>query len=179
LTVQQHDRLLEKDEWVWGDSAYPLQKWFQAPCKKWVLPITVLKLTQAQAFSRPEKDTPENTTYNYHVSAICVCSEHCVGFLKGRWSSLKDLCLSIDGEEGLKYATYWIMACINLHTFAMNHEDGHNMSKDKFYQDEIKYQRRQKKEEQKWQRERRQRAAREEDEQEQNDDIDLLNGWIK
>jgi hypothetical protein len=33
LTVQQHDRLLEKDEWVWGDSAYPLQKWCQAPYK--------------------------------------------------------------------------------------------------------------------------------------------------
>jgi hypothetical protein len=130
-------------------------------------------------YDRPEKDTPENTTYNYHVSAIRVRSEHCVGFLKGRWSSLKDLRLTIDGEQGLKYATYWIMACINLHTFAMNHEDGRNMSKDKFYRDGVKYQRKQRREEQNWRRERRQTAAREEEQREQNDDIDLLDGWIK
>jgi hypothetical protein len=140
---------------------------------------TILRLGLTQIFHRPEKDTPENTTYNYHVSAIRVHSEHCVGFLKGRWSSLKDLCLPNDGEQGLKYATYWIMACINLHMFAMNHEDGQNMSKDKFYQDGIKYQRKHKKEEQKWQREQWQRAAREEEEREQNDDIDLLDGQIK
>jgi hypothetical protein len=106
LTVQQHDRLLEKDEWVWGDCAYPLQQWCQAPYKKWVLPIFQDDSAQSSSILRPEKDTPENATYNYHVSAICVRSEHCVGFSKGRWSSLKDLCLSIDGEEGLKYATY-------------------------------------------------------------------------
>ena len=139
----------------------------------------ILRLGLTQIFHRPEKDTPENTTYNYHVSAIRVRSEHCVGFLKGRWSSLKDLRLTIDGEQGLKYATYWIMACINLHMFAMNHENGQNMSKDKFYQDGVKYQRKQKKEEKKWRREKRRRAAREEEEREQNDDINLLDGRIK
>jgi hypothetical protein len=30
---QQHTVLLEPDEWVWADSAYPLQKWCQAPYK--------------------------------------------------------------------------------------------------------------------------------------------------
>lgn len=31
---QEHDDLLEPNEWVWGDSAYPLQTWCQVPYKK-------------------------------------------------------------------------------------------------------------------------------------------------
>jgi hypothetical protein len=34
---QQHDILLQPNEWVWADSAYPLQKWCQAPYKAQVL----------------------------------------------------------------------------------------------------------------------------------------------
>jgi hypothetical protein len=34
---QQHSVLLEPNEWVWADSAYPLQKWCQAPYKKCAL----------------------------------------------------------------------------------------------------------------------------------------------
>src|SRR5205085_2805780 len=30
---QEHERLLQDGEWVWSDSAYPLQKWCQAPYK--------------------------------------------------------------------------------------------------------------------------------------------------
>lgn len=30
---QEHERLLRDGEWVWSDSAYPLQKWCQAPYK--------------------------------------------------------------------------------------------------------------------------------------------------
>jgi DDE superfamily endonuclease len=33
---QEHQRLLSDDEWVWADSAYPLQKWCQSPYKKYV-----------------------------------------------------------------------------------------------------------------------------------------------
>jgi hypothetical protein len=31
---------------------------------------------------RPEKDTAENTKYNYYVSKVQIHSEHCIGFLK-------------------------------------------------------------------------------------------------
>ena len=33
---QEHEDLFEEGEWVWGDLAYPLQKWCQAPYKKYV-----------------------------------------------------------------------------------------------------------------------------------------------
>ncbi|EPS93115.1 hypothetical protein FOMPIDRAFT_58988 [Fomitopsis schrenkii] len=32
--VQQHEDLLQDDEWVWADTAYPVRKWCQAPYKK-------------------------------------------------------------------------------------------------------------------------------------------------
>jgi hypothetical protein len=32
----EHERLLGHDEWAWGDSAYPLKKWCQAPYKKYL-----------------------------------------------------------------------------------------------------------------------------------------------
>ncbi|KAF8580704.1 hypothetical protein K439DRAFT_1356366, partial [Ramaria rubella] len=60
----EHETLLGRDEWVWADTAYPLQTWCQAPYKKY-------------------KDIPENTKYNYYVSRVRVRSKHCVGFLKG------------------------------------------------------------------------------------------------
>ncbi|KAJ7841243.1 hypothetical protein B0H13DRAFT_1572676, partial [Mycena leptocephala] len=50
-------------------------------------------------------------------------SEHCVGFLKGCWSSLRGLRISIDNDKGVTYALLWIMACINLHAFAIRHEN--------------------------------------------------------
>ena len=40
---------------------------------------------------RPEKDSEKNTEFNYYVSKVWIRSEHCVGFLKGCWSSLRGL----------------------------------------------------------------------------------------
>ncbi|KAF8584918.1 hypothetical protein K439DRAFT_1616396 [Ramaria rubella] len=89
---QEHEHLLGRDEWVWADTAYPLQTWFQAPYKK---------------YGMPDKDLPENTRYNYYVSRVRVRSEHCVGFLKGQWSSLCGLRLHINKPSHIWVATIW------------------------------------------------------------------------
>ncbi|KAF8584917.1 hypothetical protein K439DRAFT_1616390 [Ramaria rubella] len=96
--------LLSPDEWVWADTAYPLQTWCQAPYK------------------RPDKDIPENGHYNYYVSRVCVRSKQCVGFLKGRWSSLHGLRLHIDNPTHIQFAVIWVTTCIVLHNFALLHE---------------------------------------------------------
>ncbi|KAF8836554.1 hypothetical protein BDN67DRAFT_983861 [Paxillus ammoniavirescens] len=62
---QEHDVLLADDEWIFADTAYPLHSWCQAPYKK------------------PEKDTKDNTVYNYYVSKVRIRSEHAMGYLKG------------------------------------------------------------------------------------------------
>jgi hypothetical protein len=49
-------------------------------------------------------------------------SEHAIGFLKGRFQSLKSLRVNISNEKSHKFATYWVVACVALHTFAMRCE---------------------------------------------------------
>ncbi|VDB88565.1 unnamed protein product [Peniophora sp. CBMAI 1063] len=125
-------QLIAPDEWVWADSAYPLTDWCQSP------------------YIKPEKEEPRNTTYNYHLSAIRVRSEHCIGFLKGRWASLKGLRVDVNSEKGLEYASLWIRACILLHMFAMKHESGENMEQDVFYRSGVRYQKKQREFEEEW-----------------------------
>jgi len=73
-------------------------------------------------FKKPESDLPGNETFNNHVSIVRIRSEHAIGFLKGRFQSLKGLRINIRNEEGHKFATYWIVSCIGLHSFAMKCE---------------------------------------------------------
>jgi SH3-like domain-containing protein len=53
---------------------------------------------------------------------VRIRSEHAIGFLKGRFQSLKSLRVSIKNEKSHKYATYWVAACIGVHSFAMQCE---------------------------------------------------------
>lgn len=84
-------------------------------------------------FYRPEKDIPENTTFNYYVSNIYIWSEHCIGFLKGCFQSLQDLCIYINTEKNMQFAALWLTACIIAHSFAMDHEDGSRVVNNDFY----------------------------------------------
>ena len=70
-------------------------------------------------YKRPERDLPENERFNNHVSIVRVRSEHAIRFLKGRFQSLKHLCVNICNEDSHIFATYWVKACIGVHAFAM------------------------------------------------------------
>lgn len=74
-------------------------------------------------YKKPERDLPENEEFNNHVSMVRIRSEHAIGFLKGRFHSLKHLRVRIKDEKSHKFATYWVAACIGIHAFAMQCED--------------------------------------------------------
>jgi hypothetical protein len=64
-------------------------------------------------------------------------SEHAIGFLKGRFQSLRDLRVLIQDEKTHKSAVYWAVACIALHCFATRCEldrraDDYDLSDDPF-----------------------------------------------
>ncbi|KAJ6472990.1 hypothetical protein C8R45DRAFT_907594 [Mycena sanguinolenta] len=54
---------------------------------------------------------------------VRIRSEHAIGYLKGRFQSLKGLRVLIKNEKTHKFATYWIAACIGVHSFAMQCEE--------------------------------------------------------
>jgi hypothetical protein len=54
---------------------------------------------------------------------LCIRSEHAIGFLKGRFQSLKNLRLHIKDQVSHVIATYWVAACIGVHAFAVQHEE--------------------------------------------------------
>ena len=130
-------------------------------------------------YFRPEKDTAENTRYNYHVSAVRICSEHCMGFLKGRWSSLRGLHVRINNEDSLQFASLWITACIHLHAFAMDHEDSQFVTRDRFYKTGLRLMKKEKRELRERNAAREEEALRSEREREERADVELLEGRLK
>ncbi|KAJ6452588.1 hypothetical protein C8R45DRAFT_945572 [Mycena sanguinolenta] len=54
---------------------------------------------------------------------VHTCSEHAIGYLKGHFQLLKGLRVLIKNEKTHKFATYWISACIGVHSFAMQCEE--------------------------------------------------------
>jgi hypothetical protein len=74
-------------------------------------------------YKKPFSLLEGNEEFNNHVSMVRIRSEHAIGFLKGRFHSLKGLRVSIKDERTHKFATYWVAACIAVHSFAMQRED--------------------------------------------------------
>jgi hypothetical protein len=78
---------------------------------------------------------PKNTKFNLHVSKLRIRSEHAIGFLKGRFPSLKGLRLQINHADMHRIATYWIAACIAVHMFAFRVEREERGDDDEDYLD--------------------------------------------
>ncbi|KAF8231832.1 hypothetical protein L208DRAFT_1275302, partial [Tricholoma matsutake] len=112
--ANEHCDLIEDGEWIWADSAYP------AGMSLYILPIfSLVDVWIIAPYKKPERDLPDNEEFNKHVSRVCIRSEHAIRSLKGRFHSLKNLCLSISDKTSHILATYWVAACIGVHSFAM------------------------------------------------------------
>nr|GAT51776.1 predicted protein [Mycena chlorophos] len=96
-----HTEFLGEKEWIWADSAYPIRSWIVSPYKA------------------PDRYLPDNDTFNKTVSKLRIRSEHAIGFLKGRFYSLKNLRIVIRDAKSHRFATYWVAACVSMHAFAM------------------------------------------------------------
>lgn len=112
--------MLEDDEFVWADSAYPVCAF--PSVNPTSLTARQISYWVVAPYKKPERDLPDNEKFNNHVSMVRIRSEHAIGFLKGRFQSLKGLRISIKDERSHKFATYWVAACIGIHTFAMSCE---------------------------------------------------------
>ena len=64
-------------------------------------------------------------------------SEHAIGFLKGRFQSLKNLRLEIRNEKTHRIGCYWVAACVGIHTFAMDCEAEEKVAAADYDDDEL------------------------------------------
>lgn len=106
-TFREHAHLLRPREWIWADTAYPIQPWCIAPYKK---------PTRGELSSQ-QKD------FNYNISKIRIRSEHAIGLLKGRWQSLHKLRIQICNNQRHLFAIAWIRTCIILHNLTIDYQE--------------------------------------------------------
>ena len=66
-------------------------------------------------YKKPKHNLPKNEVFNNHLSHICIQSKHAIGYLKGRFQSLKELHVQITNQKSHKFATYWVACCIGVH----------------------------------------------------------------
>jgi hypothetical protein len=107
-TCKEHECIFGLDEWMWADSAYPSETWSVSPFKK------------------PAKHelSPDQKTFNYHLSKIRIHVEHAIGLLKGRFQSLFELQIQIYTHKKHLWAVMWIRCCIILHNLVLQIEAG-------------------------------------------------------
>ncbi|MBW0506706.1 hypothetical protein O181_046421 [Austropuccinia psidii MF-1] len=86
-----------KGQYLLADSAYPLTDHLILSIKS------------------PMANLPFNSDFNYCLSKSRVRNEHTIGILKGRWASLKQMRLQLNGEQDMVAYVTWIKACCILH----------------------------------------------------------------
>jgi len=74
-------------------------------------------------FLKPECTTSDRRNFNYQLARLRVRSEHAIGMLKGRFSSLKELRLRLNGEKDYDSATSWVLVCCIFHNICRQHDD--------------------------------------------------------
>jgi hypothetical protein len=147
-TCKEHERIFGLGEWMWADSAYPSETWSVSPFKK----------------PARRELSPDQKTFNYHLSKIRIRVEHAIGLLKGRFQSLFELRIQIYTHEKHLWAVMWIRCCIILHNLVLQIEAGKD---DREWREELYnlWDRREGAEHRRWQ---------EEAETESEDDLDEL-----
>lgn len=73
-------------------------------------------------YKSPASLLKKNRTFNNHLFWIRIRSKHAIGYLKGKFQSLKELRFQITNPQDFAYATLWINCCIILHAFCINYE---------------------------------------------------------
>lgn len=98
------DWFFKGEEFAWADSAYSLNKH--------TIPV----------HHKPASFWCQNTIFDKAIAHIHVCSEHCMGALKGCFQCLWGLCVNINSLEDHIHACCWITISIILHNLIIDVE---------------------------------------------------------
>lgn len=93
-----------QDEYLLGDSGYM------------ALPHLV------STFKRTDSN-PHKEDFNTCIAKCRVTNEHCIGVLKSRWHSLKDIRTQLWSKLESEWMIRWITLCAKLHNFVLRMKD--------------------------------------------------------
>jgi hypothetical protein len=71
-------------------------------------------------------NTTENIAradFNHCVAKARYINEHCIGILKARWHSLKEIRTQLKGKSDSQRMVNWLGCCVILHNFVLTHND--------------------------------------------------------
>lgn len=74
-----------------------------------------LTMTCIPAYKAPAANLPDNRDFNYCLARSRVRNEHCIGVLKSRWGSLREMRQQIRTIQDLCHLIEWAAACCVLH----------------------------------------------------------------
>lgn len=66
---------------------------------------------------------PYKEAFNICIVKCHVTNEHCIGVLKSRWHSLKELRFQFKKKSNCEWTVRWINMCAKLHNFVMDMND--------------------------------------------------------
>ena len=112
LGVYQRPRdYLQGGEFLLADSAYPLTEYTIVPFKRSAKPGVKARLS------------PEKKLFNRTLSGLRVSVEHCIGRLKARFPSLRNLPHRIRSKDDVGVCLRWIGSCVILHNLLIDLDD--------------------------------------------------------
>jgi hypothetical protein len=91
------ESFLSPGEYLLADSAYAVSR------------------TCIPAYKAPAANLQDNTDFNYCLAKSRVRVEHCIGILKSRWSSLREMRQQLRSKKEMNILTSWVAACCILH----------------------------------------------------------------
>lgn len=75
------------------------------------------------AYKSPKADHPDNTAFNYYLACSRVRNEHCIGVLKGRWQSLREMRHQLQNDLSTRELCSWVLSCSVLHNMMVRLRD--------------------------------------------------------
>lgn len=96
--------LFESGQYLLGDSAYTAQPHVVGAYKRWDV-------------------SQEREDFNICVAKCRVTNEHCIGVLKSRWHSLREIRVQLNEDKDHVWIVKWITVCAKLHNFVLSQND--------------------------------------------------------
>jgi hypothetical protein len=81
-------------------------------------------------YKDPLAKVPDNAAFNSYLAHSRVRNEHCIGVLKARFQSLKELRHRLHNDEGMENLSRWVGACCVLHNIMVHIGDTWTENKD-------------------------------------------------